>query len=137
MPSFCGREQRAEVEALPDPAVLPIVLPAEVEALVPDDLPHPLELVRGVEVVDLKELQHVVAVDAEGLDDDAGEVHRLDRQHEALVGREDVALRDEAHEGLLPVEGHRRDGRRREVAALGVLEPLLDRTVAEAGQASE
>ena len=120
------REERSEVETLPDPAVLPVVLPVEVEALVPYYLPDPLELVRGVEVVDLEELEHVVPVNPQGLDDHAGEVHRLDRQHEALIGRQDVALRQEAHEGLLPVEGHRRGGRLGEVAALSVLQAFLD-----------
>ena len=99
-----GGEEGLEVEALPDPAVLPVLLPAEVDRLSPDHLADAAHLVGGGEVVDLEELEHVVAVDADGLHDDGGDVHRLQGEGDALARGQDGALGEESHGGLFPGE---------------------------------
>jgi hypothetical protein len=129
------RQERREVERVRDPLVLLVVGPAKVKLLAPDNVAYPLELVRAVEVVDLHELQQVVAVDEQRLDDDLREVPRLEHHARSLARRDDGSRRLETYLWLFPIEADCRGDRYGQRSEGPAPESLLHRDVDAFGPA--
>jgi hypothetical protein len=119
-------QERRDVEAYLQPAVLLVGSEIERQRLAPDDTAHALQLLLAVQVVHLQELRHVGGCDLQRLDRDRAQVDRLDRDGEAGRGRHDHTLAREAHGGLQLLEQHAQLAGLFHAVAEHVAHPRLD-----------